>query len=206
MLINEMFQGHYGPDLEQGQMVLQHYQNTGNALGVAYTLWYLGRVALAIGKNQEAAAQLQTSVQIHREANEQGRIYDILTSLGMSLYALGRTDQARACLVDALKGYQASRLFFTALLILPLAALVSLSQGKLTRAIELYTLARQFPFIANARWFEDVAGKHIDAAAMQLTVDQMQAAQLRGMGADLLAEIETLLLEHALENRRKDVR
>jgi hypothetical protein len=44
--------------------------------------------------------------------------------------------------------------------------------------------ASRYPYVANSRWFEDVASKHI-AAAATLPPDAVSAAQERGRARDL---------------------
>jgi hypothetical protein len=63
------------------------------------------------------------------------------------------------------------------------------------RAVELYALALRHPYVANAQWFEDVAGKHIAAAAKALPPDVVAAAQKRGRARDLEATVKELLSE-----------
>jgi hypothetical protein len=55
-------------------------------------------------------------------------------------------------------------------------------------------VASRYPHVANSRWFEDVAGKHI-AAAAGLPSDVFAAAQERGQARDLWATVEELLAE-----------
>jgi hypothetical protein len=49
--------------------------------------------------------------------------------------------------------------------------------------------------VANSRWFEDVAGRHIAAAAAPLPPDVVAAAQERGRARDLDATVAELLVE-----------
>jgi hypothetical protein len=64
------------------------------------------------------------------------------------------------------------------------------------RAVEVYALAARYPFVAHSRWFEDVAGKRISAAAAEaLPPDMVAAAQERGRERDLWAVAEELLGE-----------
>ena len=63
------------------------------------------------------------------------------------------------------------------------------------RAVELYALASRYPFVANSRWFEDVAGKHIAAVAATLPPEVVAAAQERGKARDLWATAEEMLKE-----------
>ena len=61
--------------------------------------------------------------------------------------------------------------------------------------MELYTLALRYPYIANSRWFDDVAGRHIAAAAETLPPMVVAAAQERGRARDLWETAAELLVE-----------
>jgi hypothetical protein len=73
-------------------------------------------------------------------------------------------------------------------------------QGKTEQAVELYALASRYPYVANSRWFEDVAGRHIAAAAATLSPDVVAAAQERGRARDLDATVKELLAELGKES------
>ena len=49
--------------------------------------------------------------------------------------------------------------------------------------------------MANSRWFEDVAGRHIAAVAATLPPEVVTAAQERGRARDLEATVAELLVE-----------
>ena len=78
---------------------------------------------------------------------------------------------------------------------LPAIALLLADQGKKERAVELYALASRHPFVANSRWFEDVAGNRIGAVAATLPPEVAAAAQERGRARDLEATAKALLVE-----------
>jgi len=78
---------------------------------------------------------------------------------------------------------------------LPLAALSMADEGQTERAAEVYALVSRYPFVANSRWFEDVAGRHIAAVAATLPPEVVAAAQERGRARDLDATVEELLAE-----------
>ena len=61
--------------------------------------------------------------------------------------------------------------------------------------MELYALALLEPYVANSRWFEEIAGREIAAAAEALPPDVVAAAQARGRARDLWATVEELLDE-----------
>jgi hypothetical protein len=79
---------------------------------------------------------------------------------------------------------------------------LSFSSGRTARlssykklAIERYALAWQNPYVANSRWFEDVAGRHIAAVAASLPPEVVAAAEARGRTRDLWQTAEELLKE-----------
>ena len=61
--------------------------------------------------------------------------------------------------------------------------------------MELYALASRYAFVANSQWFEDVAGRHITAAAESLPPEVVVAAQERGRARDLWETARELLGE-----------
>ena len=78
---------------------------------------------------------------------------------------------------------------------LPALALLLADEGQIERAVELYALALRYPFVANSRWFEDVAGNQIRAAAATLPEADVTAAKDRGQARDLHATVAELLVE-----------
>ena len=76
---------------------------------------------------------------------------------------------------------------------LPAVALLLADGGQTERALELYALASDSPFVAHSRWFQDVAGRHIAAAAQTLPPEIAAAAQQRGRARDLWATATDLL-------------
>ena len=77
----------------------------------------------------------------------------------------------------------------------PAAALLLIDRDETERGIEIYALASRHPFAANSRWFEDVAGVHIAAAAASLPPVTVAAARERGRALDLWATVAQLLAE-----------
>jgi hypothetical protein len=108
---------------------------------------------------------------------------------------LGRRSQAREHLSRGIQPTAKSKYRDAALLSLPAMALLFLDEGAPERAVELYALASRYPYVANSRWFEDVAGKEIAAAAESLPPDVVARAQERGRARDLWATMEELLEE-----------
>lgn len=145
----------------------------------------LAQVALVEGAYTEAQSLLGEAVQTLRSIGQRGALGWALAYLGYTTHALGNPDQAHHYWVEAIQIAMATGGCFPLLITLPALALRYLEQEEPTRAIELYTLALQHPFIANSRWFADVAGRHVIAAMTLLPPDVVQAAQERGRAADL---------------------
>jgi hypothetical protein len=62
-------------------------------------------------------------------------------------------------------------------------------------AIEVWALAKRHPYVANSQWFEDVAGRELEALAVSLPPEVVEAAQERGRALDLWEEAAVLLEE-----------
>ena len=113
--------------------------------------------------------------------------------LACALRGLGQRDQALRHLVQALRLVPDAHAFWPLLYALAVYALLLIDGGETERAVELYALASCYPFAANSRWFEDVAGKYIAAAAETLPREMVAAAQERGRARDLGATVREML-------------
>ncbi|UCC61794.1 MAG: hypothetical protein JSV36_13465 [Anaerolineae bacterium] len=74
-------------------------------------------------------------------------------------------------------------------------ALLLASEGENERAIELYALASRYPLVAKSRWFADVLGYQLAAAAAALPAERVAIAEERGRTRDLEATAAELLTE-----------
>jgi hypothetical protein len=79
----------------------------------------------------------------------------------------------------------------------PIAALLAADRGDLERAGELHALGQTIPYVANSRWFHDVAGRELDEIVARLPADVATAAIERGRKLDLWATAEALAAELA---------
>jgi hypothetical protein len=64
-----------------------------------------------------------------------------------------------------------------------------------TQAVELYALAWRYPVVSNSRWYEDIAGRELAAAAAGLPAEVAVAAQESGRARDLWNTARELLDE-----------
>jgi hypothetical protein len=108
---------------------------------------------------------------------------------------LGDLEEARRQLGEALGWATQRGSFHVYMRALPAAALLLLDRGETRRAVEIYGLACTLPEVANSRWFEDVVGRPIAAAAAALPPDVVSAAQERGRARDVQITAEELAEE-----------
>jgi DNA-binding SARP family transcriptional activator len=188
-----LYLGRYGRARSQGQMCLKLCREIDDPYMGSYALWQLGDVALAEAAYAEAEQLQQDSVSMHQEMGRRSRLQDVLLSLGLTACSLGKLSQARQCLADALRTALENRFFLTRPRAICLAALLSIKEEKLEQAVEFYALASRYPLVANSRWYEDVIGRHIAAAAAALPPETVKAAQERGRTRDLEATVQELL-------------
>jgi tetratricopeptide (TPR) repeat protein len=161
--------------------------------GIGISLHWLGQAMLVEEAYAEALELFHESVAICREIAQRDTLGCALVGLGSAARGLGDLPEARRHLREALEIGSETGSFPTLMLALPATALVLAEQGEEERAVELYALASRYPFVANSRWFEDVAGKHIAAAAEKLSPQVVAAAQERGRARDLEATLTELL-------------
>jgi predicted ATPase len=145
--------------------------------------------AEALALFQEVAAELQ------RRKYAGFFLRWTLASMAYAERGLGQPDRAREDLRKALRLAVEGKGFFALTFAFPAMGLLLADEGEVERAVELYALASQCPFVANSRWFEDVAGRHVAAAAASLPPEAVAAAQERGRARDPWATAQELLVE-----------
>jgi len=118
-----------------------------------------------------------------------------LACLAIAARGLGDTPGAWQHLCQALELAAESGVVSPLLWALPAMALLLAAEGESERAVELYALASRYPFVAQSRWFEDVVGQQIAAAAATLPPEQVAIAEKSGRTRDLEATTVELLTE-----------
>ena len=139
-----------------------------------------GLAALAEGACHEALALFQESVAAFEEVRHRENRGWALGSLGLAAQEAGETALARQCVVEALEAGADLGAHMPVIYALPAAALLLADEGAGERAVEVYACASGHGFVANSRWFADVAGGPIAAAADLLPLEVVEAARERG--------------------------
>jgi tetratricopeptide (TPR) repeat protein len=211
----EMHAGDYGRARVQGETSLALSKNASYAWGIAASLRELSGVVLAeaesglsartapqvqnTGAAREAYAEAQQLAQesaaVCREIGARLWLGDVLAILGVAAHGSGDVDHAQQHLCEALRVAGDIGAFRPLMLALPATALLLADLGQVERAVEIYALVSRYPFVANSRWFEDVAGKQIAAVAATLPPEVVAAAQERGWTRELHATVAELLVE-----------
>jgi tetratricopeptide (TPR) repeat protein len=186
--------GQYILARQRGQLGLTLYrEGRTEPWSAGMALLALGRADLAEGAYAEAQCRLRESVDVLWECGIQKDGGWALLSLAHAAHALGQPARARQCLCKALRPALKNGHAVTLLSALPVMALWLAEAGEVERAVELYALATRYGHVANSRWYEDVAGKQIAAAAAALPPDVVAAAQARGRARNLEATVKELL-------------
>jgi DNA-binding SARP family transcriptional activator/predicted ATPase len=162
---------------------------------VALNLLLLGCLDLAQGAYATAHQLLQDGVAAYREVGPEDDLSLALACLASAAQKLGDTPGARQRLFHALEIVQESGAVLPLLWALPAMALLLAGDGENERAVELYALASRYPLVAESRWFADVIGNEIAAAAAALSAERVSVLEERGRNRDLQATAEELLSE-----------
>jgi predicted ATPase/DNA-binding SARP family transcriptional activator len=184
--------GWYDQTSAHDQMALRRYQDASNQRGLGYSFMGLGQIALVKEAYPEAQQWLQEGVVLLRQVKQQVALGFALAMLGGLACHTHHFQQAQEYFVEPLQIALKTRAFFLLHVTSAFIALFLASQGQPERAVEIYTLASCFPYIANSRWFEDVAGRHV---AGTLPPEVVAAARERGKARDLWVTAAELLAE-----------
>jgi predicted ATPase/DNA-binding SARP family transcriptional activator len=191
--------GEYGRAWELAGQMERRARERGLIRILLDALQVLGMVALVRGEAEQARTMLAECVAYGRNT---GRL-DVLCGyhLPFAAYgsrAVGELATARAEVHETLillqrfgGGMGGAGIGFWP--VLPVAALILADEGQHERAVELYEMALRYPYVAKSRWFQDVAGKEIEAIAATLPPEVVEAAKERGRGRDEWATIDELI-------------
>jgi len=174
---------------------LEQWGEMDDRRGVALSLARLGDALMAQEAYEEAQQFLWEGIAIFREVQQPDGLAEALTDLAHVERRLGRPIQARQSLAEGLRIASEIGAFRAQLTSLCLMPLLLADRGEVERAVDLYALATRHPFVANSRWFEDVAGQHMASVTATLPTEVVEAAEARGRARDLEATVADLLTE-----------
>ena len=187
--------GQYEEAHALAQLALTQSRESGEPMSALWSLYGLGVAALAVEAYDEAQQNLRESVGIIRETGRQLVLGQALAGLGLAARGLGELTRAQRHLREALRTGVEIKHVWTLVEALPAAALIMADRGDAEWAVQIYALASRYPYVANSRFYEDLAGKHIAAVAAALPAEVVAAAQERGRARDLWTTAQELLEE-----------
>jgi tetratricopeptide (TPR) repeat protein len=199
-LLAELHLGRYEKARARGQAALRTGRELENRLGVGLSHLLFGSVALVRKEDDEAMSLLRESVAVYRATGERYELSMALAALGMATVSLGQASEALRSLREALQIVAETESFLALGWVIPGVVALLLDQGQTERAVEFYAMASShYPFVRESRWFADVIGQQVAAAAAALPPGVVEAAQARGEArdpattvAELRAELETI--------------
>ncbi|MEZ4862665.1 MAG: hypothetical protein R3C14_15225 [Caldilineaceae bacterium] len=141
----------------------------------------------------EAHAYLMEALALFRKTEDMNGLGQTLGCLGIVMLQLGDLPQARHYIHENLQLAADTLIILPSMTALAGLALLRAQEGDSEAAVELYTIALQIGHVANSRWYHDVIGKHIAAAAESLPAEVAAAAQRRGQRRDWRVRVQGLL-------------
>jgi tetratricopeptide (TPR) repeat protein len=190
----QVYAGQYQQARHELAKISSVVESEGNACHKAWIAHLRGLLALIDSSFAEAQSGFETSLNIWHSTYPH-HFVSSLTAFGLATFRLGQLAPARQHFAEVLASAQECESTMPALAALPAIALLLATRGDKVRAIEMWSLANSFPFIANSPWFEDVAGREIESQAASLLPDEAAAAVTRGRLLDLWETVEQLLKE-----------
>jgi tetratricopeptide (TPR) repeat protein len=186
--------GHYAEALVSATKALEIAKQEGSSGNISWATEHLGKIALVEGDLAGAKRYLLKSADAQAELQHvyQALIWAILSYV---VHAQGDGLLARKYLIGALRLGTEHRAISPIMCCLPVAALLAVDDEQPERAIELYSLARQFGHIRNSRWFADAACRELDEVCASLPPDKARAAEARGREMDVWETAAELLRE-----------
>ncbi|HEX6384555.1 MAG TPA: BTAD domain-containing putative transcriptional regulator, partial [Anaerolineae bacterium] len=187
--------GDYRQTRQEAARALSLMREAGDQTNEGVIHEVLAQLALAESSYEEAQSAFRESVRIIKGGTPEMLIGCSLAGLGYAACRLGQLPQARQHLVEALSSALALKVYLPVVFALPGVALFLATTGDVVRAVEIWAQARRHPFVANSRWFDDVAGRELESLAATLPVEAAVAARERGRTLDLWQTAAALLAE-----------
>lgn len=181
-----------------GEQGLASFRKLGSERGIGYALLSLGSVELAQHQENEAERLLRECLTIYREIGQRDELAQALALLAYAAQRAEHFAKAAQYLHEALQIASEIRAFMPMMLALPVTALLALTRGQDERAVELFALAWRYPFVANSRWFEELAGASLAARAANLSPDRRATAHTQSHNLDLEQTVAEILAESTL--------
>jgi predicted ATPase/DNA-binding SARP family transcriptional activator len=186
--------GQYDEAQRQAHIGIAFGRKVGWRSEVALSIQLLGDLALAESSYGEAQKYYQESINLYRQTRIL-ELSDALVYSGIAAWGLGQYTQAQKELCEALRMASEIQTNFPLTTAIMGVALLLADLGKKERAVELYAFISRHPYIANSRWFADIASDYIESIATTLPPEVVAAARNRGQARHLETTVGEILDE-----------
>jgi hypothetical protein len=164
----------------------------------AFSLLGWGWFALIRGNNTEALSLAEKAYRQGDTLNPGEAQAQAQSLLGFALWRSGQIDEAKQELCQGLQTCLEIRCFKPLMELMPVICLVLVGETAVERqerAVELYAMAENLPFVGNSQLFADLLGQPVRAVAATLSPFAVAIAQTRGRDLDWWETAESLLIE-----------
>ena len=180
----------------KAEEALQLALEVGNNDDASYALFILGGIDLVKKRFHQACSRFQESKRLVEIDFTPPETEDAnLAGLGLAALGIGNRPLARQHLIteltEALETLAHHRVKFALLGF----ALLYADQGKIEDAVRLSALVNRNPWVANSRWFADIAGDHLKAVAAELPASVAREVFIQGRNLDLWETARDLIGE-----------
>lgn len=187
--------GDYKAVLARVLIVLDLAVAANETMGAALGQYRAGCAWLGLSQPRRACVLLEESTHSLRLLGARDYLCHVLAALSCAYSGQGQFVQARIAVFEATQIAVELKTALELSRVLAAAGLLVVRLEEVEQAIELYAMARREPFVANSRWYEDIIGQKLDAAAALLPPAVITAAQERGRARDLWTTAEELLAQ-----------
>ncbi len=180
-----LLDGDYQEAGEAIQAAARFYREREATVSYASAIYVLALSLVARGSLEEARDYLEESGRHFDEV--EARVAEAICRAVLSLVRalLGEQQAAWKQLLVSLEVASAQKSTEVLGFALPAAALYTLEDGRIERAVALYAAACQIPLVANSAWFEDVIGRRIAEKEGEAPTEVVKRARAQGRSADL---------------------
>jgi predicted ATPase/DNA-binding SARP family transcriptional activator len=162
--------------------------------GIGLGLWLQSALALVRGRYSQGEQSALESVAIYRSIGQREELALAQAILGGLARGLGKQAEARREVAESLRMAGNIRAVIPLWAALAIASLLLADTGEKEGAVELYTLASRYPFIARSPFFEAIAGRYIQSLILTLSPASSTAAQERGRNRDMWEAAEAVVI------------
>ncbi len=174
------------------EKTVEQFRMRNDPIGMGIGLVALALAELGEGQVKDSITSLEECLAISETAGELNIHSQALSILALAYSRQGNLAQAEQAAKQALKIADDQHIMLPMYYTLPALALIRAAQGQTGKAIELYSLAESWPYVANSRVMHSIAGKRLNELVSTLPDEFVQFHKSRGRTLDFWALVKEL--------------